>query len=84
METEVAGHPAFAETVKNNEENDAVVRVPGVAQPIGVAVELRAIPIRVRDVPVAVLVTQVCEAPPMPPQIARPFPEQSAESYPAS
>ena len=55
MEAEVAEHLAFPETVKSNEE-DTVVRVPGVVQPVGVTIELRAIPIRVRDVPVAVLV----------------------------
>ena len=66
MEAEVAEHLAFPETVKSNEE-DTVVRVPGVVQPAGAPTELRAIPIRVRDVPVAVLVASLCEAPPMPP-----------------
>lgn len=40
------------------EEHSTLVRVPVVVQPIRIPVELRAIPVRARHIPVAVLVTQ--------------------------
>jgi len=65
------------------EENNPVVRVPLVVKPVGIAVELRAIPVTIGDVPVAVLVAQYAKYPPChcptPPLGA-----ESAVSYPAS